>query len=136
MPLGHLGINVSDLDRSRAYYRAVLPALGFEEFLDHDDEFAWRPAGGKLGTYLFFYPSTEASTYSREHTGLQHLAFIVSSWEAVDSARDLAASLGSTIVHEPKEWPEYPPPYYASFWLDPDGILLEAVCHKAATQPS
>lgn len=134
MPLGHLGINVSDLERSRSYYRAVLPNLGFEEFLDHDDEFAWRPADGKVGTFLFFYPSTEPSTYSREQTGLQHLAFIVPTWEAVDEARNLAASLGSTIVHEPKEWPEYPPPYYATFWLDPDGLLLEAVCHKSATQ--
>jgi hypothetical protein len=23
----------------------------------------------------------------------------------------------------------YPPPYYATFWLDPFGMMLEAVCH-------
>lgn len=132
MPLGHLGINVSDLARSRAYYAQLLPTLGFEVFLDNPDEFAYRPAGGKVGTFLFFYPSTIASTFSREHTGLQHLAFIVPSRSAVESARDLAIELGSEIVHQPKEWPEYPPPYFACFWLDPDGILLEAVCHKDA----
>ena len=30
---------------------------------------------------------------------------------------------------EPQHFPEYPPPYYATFWLDPFGFMLEAVCH-------
>jgi hypothetical protein len=40
-----------------------------------------------------------------------------------------ALQLGSREVHAPQEWPQYPPPYFASFWLDPCGIMLEAVCH-------
>ena len=108
MPLGHLGVNVSDLERSRTYYRRLLPVLGFEQFLDNDDEFAWRPEAGKVGTYLFFYPATDpgadtaegggAQAYSRERTGLQHLAFIVGSRAAVMEARDLAVELGSRNI--------------------------------------
>lgn len=128
MPLGHLGINVSDLDRSRRYYGAILPALGFEPFLDHDDEFAWRPVGGKPGTYLFFYPATDGR-YDGDATGLQHLAFIVRTRADVDTAAQTAGAVGSDVVHEPQAWPQYPPPYYATFWRDPDGIMLEAVCH-------
>lgn len=127
--LGHLGINVPDLDRARSYYAALMPTLGYESFLDHDDEFAWRPADGRRGTYLFFYPSTEPGEYCHERTGLQHLAFIVPTRSAVTEARRVAAGLGSEIVHEPRDWPEYPPPYHACFWLDPFGFLLEAVCH-------
>jgi catechol 2,3-dioxygenase-like lactoylglutathione lyase family enzyme len=130
MPLGHLGINVSDLDRSRTYYAKLLPTFGFEQFLDNDDEFAWRPAGGKVGTYLFFYPSLETGSYSADRTGLQHLAFIVATKQAVEEASVLATKLGSSIEHQPQDWPQYPPPYFATFWRDPDGILLEAVCHK------
>ena len=131
MPLGHLGINVSDLKRSRSYYQQLLPVLGFEQFLDNDDEFAWRPSGGKVGTYLFFYPTTdEVLEYSRERTGLQHLAFMVPTRAAVLEARNLAVELGSEVVHEPQDWPQYPPPYHAAFWLDPDHILLETVCHR------
>ena len=37
--------------------------------------------------------------------------------------------VGSDVVHPPREFPDYPPPYYATFWLDPFGIMLEAVCH-------
>jgi hypothetical protein len=56
--LGHLGINVVELRAAKTYYDALLPLLGFTEFVSTDDEFAYRPAGGKPGTYLFFYPST------------------------------------------------------------------------------
>jgi hypothetical protein len=56
--LGHLGINVVELRAAKTYYDALLPLLGFTEFVSADDEFAYRPAGGKPGTYLFFYPST------------------------------------------------------------------------------
>jgi len=73
--LGHLGIHVVDLRAAKAYYDALLPLLGFTEFVSADDEFAYRPAGGKPGTYLFFYPSTEDSDTSQQRTGLQHLAF-------------------------------------------------------------
>ena len=37
--------------------------------------------------------------------------------------------LGSEVVHPPRVFPEYPEPYFATFWLDPFGMMLEAVCH-------
>jgi hypothetical protein len=37
---------------------------------------------------------------------------------------------GEEVLHPPRHWPEYPPPYYATFWLDPFGFMLEAVCHR------
>ena len=125
--LGHLGLNVPDLEQARHYYRQLMPTLDFEVFLDDPDQFAYRPTGGKPGTYLFFYPSPQP--YSADAAGLQHLAFMVPTRTRVTEARHLAASLGSEIVHEPAEWPQYPPPYYATFWRDPCGFLLEAVCH-------
>jgi hypothetical protein len=33
------------------------------------------------------------------------------------------------VLHAPQEFPEYAPPYFATFWLDPFGFMLEAVCH-------
>lgn len=36
------------------------------------------------------------------------------------------------MLHEPQEFPEYPPLHYATFWLDPFGLMLEAVCHYDA----
>jgi len=127
--LGHLGLNVPDLDVARAYYRELMPALGFEPFLDAADQFAFMPAGGKRGTFLFFYPATDDGPFSRHRSGLQHLAFMVPTRQAVRDVHALARRLGSEVVHPPQEWPQYPPPYFAAFWLDPFGFMIEAVCH-------
>jgi catechol 2,3-dioxygenase-like lactoylglutathione lyase family enzyme len=132
--LGHLGINVPDLSASKTYYDVVMPLLGFDEFLTAPDEFAYRPAGGKPGTYLFFYPSADASRHSRHRTGLQHLAFIMRSRSLVHDIHELVAAtliprFGGEILHRPQVFPQYPQPYFATFWLDPWGLMLEAVCH-------
>ena len=81
--LGHIGVNVADLGAAKAYYDEIMPLLGFEPFLSADDEFAFRPAAGKRGTYLFFYPAAEPGAFSRHRAGLQHLAFMVPSHGAV-----------------------------------------------------
>jgi catechol 2,3-dioxygenase-like lactoylglutathione lyase family enzyme len=131
--LGHVGVNVPDLRMAKRYYEAVMPLLGFESFLDADDEFAYRPAAGKPGTYLFFYPAAEESQYSRHQTGLQHLAFMVPTRSTVVEVSGLLAKLspqfGGRVLHEPQVFPQYPQPYFAMFWLDPWGLMLEAVCH-------
>jgi catechol 2,3-dioxygenase-like lactoylglutathione lyase family enzyme len=127
--LGHLGLNVPDLAAARAYYGELLPALGFAPFLDADDQFAFMPAGGKRGTFLFFYPAAEDGPFSRRRSGLQHLAFMVPARQTVHDVHALALKLGSEAVHPPQEWPQYPPPYFAAFWLDPFGFMIEAVCH-------
>lgn len=127
--LGHLGVNVPDLRRAEAYYSRVMPLLGFESFLASETEMAFMPAGGKRGTYLFFYAAQEHATYSRHQTGLQHLAFMVPTRSTVREVRRRVSELGSEIVHEPQDFPQYPPPYFATFWLDPFGLMLEAVCH-------
>lgn len=127
--LGHLGINVPDLAAAKRYYDQLMPMFEFDEFFSRLDEFAYLPAQGKRGTYLFFYPSGRDGEFSRHQTGLQHLAFMVKTRAEVDAAYDVAGRLGSESVHPPREFPEYPPPYYAAFWLDPFGIMIEAVCH-------
>ena len=48
---------------------------------------------------------------------------------ALGALRVLVRELGSEVVLEPQELPQYPPPYYATFWRDPHGFVLEAVCH-------
>ena len=128
--LGHLGLNVPDLAEARRYYGGLMPLVGYEPFFETTDEFSFMPAEGKRGTFLFFYPVTPDRPYDRTDTvGIQHLAFAVRTRSDVRAVHDWAAAQGSEVLHAPREFPEYPPPYFATFWLDPFGIMLEAVCH-------
>jgi catechol-2,3-dioxygenase len=127
--LGHVGVNVPDLGQAAAYYGTLMPLLQYEPFPTAEDAVAFMPAEGKRGAYLFFYEATEDRRYTREATGLQHLAFIVPTRGAVHDMHAHVVRTDGAVVHPPQEWPQYPPPYFATFWLDPFGIMLEAVCH-------
>ena len=129
MPIGHIGLNVYDLVAAKSYYDELMPQLGFEPFIADDRHFSYRPADGKVGAFLFFY-SANGPGYDRRAEGLQHMAFIVKSRAAVDSVFGWAMGNGGTAVRVPQELPQYHPGYYAAFWQDPHGFLLEAVCHR------
>ena len=126
--LGHLGVNVTDLDRSKAYYDRMMPLLGYEPYLSDDRQFAYRPADRQRGPALFFYPALEPGPVSRHRPGLQHLAFVLQTRQLVCAAHDAVREMGGEVVHGPQPFPQYRPHYYAAFWLDPEGIMLEALC--------
>ncbi|HJR46302.1 MAG TPA: VOC family protein [Actinomycetota bacterium] len=128
--LDHLGINVPDLAAAKGYYDVMMPVLGFEPFFISDKEFSYRPAGGKPGTVIFFYAAPDASDYSRRRVGLQHLAFRARTRPEVDAAHAKAVELGNDIIFEPQMFPKYHENYYAAFWHDPHGFMLESVCQK------
>jgi catechol 2,3-dioxygenase-like lactoylglutathione lyase family enzyme len=127
--LGHLGLNVPDLIAAKNYYDELMPLVGFEPFFDAADEFAYKPADNRPGTYLFFYPAKSPDPYSPDRTGLQHLAFMVRRRSLVDRVHHHVVSLCGNVIHAPQHFPQYPGHYYATFWSDPFGIKLEAVCH-------
>ena len=68
-------------------------------------------------------------TVQRRRPGsLHHLAFRAGSRAEVDRLHASLVEIGATIVHPPREYPEYTPPgYYAVFFKDPDGIQYEVV---------
>lgn len=134
MPLGHLGVSVPDLPAAKAYYDELMPLLGYEPFHATGDEFSYQPVDGKAGARMFFYPTLESSDYSRHRTGLQHLAFMVRTRAGVDAVHAWVVAREGEVLHPPKEWPEYHEGYYATFWLDPHGFMLEAVCHRDQSQ--
>ena len=128
--LDHLGLNVPDLGAAKSYYDKLMPFMGMEPFFITEDEFSYQPADGKPGTRLFFYRAPLPNGYVRKHEGLQHMAFRARSRDQVDDAHGKALELGSEILFSPRLFPKYHENYYASFWFDPHGFLLEIVCHK------
>lgn len=127
--LGHIGVSVPDLASAQPYYDELMELVGFEPFPGAVDAVAYRPAGGRPGTYLFLYRAGHDGPYDREAVGLQHLAFMVATRSAVHRVHEWVVARSGTVLHPPQEFPRYPPPYFATFWLDPQGFKLEAVCH-------
>jgi len=127
--IDHIGIGVPDLAAAKRYYDELMPILGLRPWFptSPDGTFNFGPDGAR-GPQLFFYQALEPDTHSRHGTGLQHLSFMVASRAVVREAHDWARTQRAEIVHEPREFPEYGE-HYATFWLDPHGFMLEAVCH-------
>ena len=73
--------------------------------------------------------------FSRHKPGLQHLAFMVSTRSVVREVHDWVKGTHGEILHEPQEFPQYPPPYYATFWLDPFGSCWRPCATTTATEP-
>jgi catechol 2,3-dioxygenase-like lactoylglutathione lyase family enzyme len=128
--IDHIGIGVPDLSAAKAYYDELMSVLGLREWFETGPEgpLNYGPDGA-LGSQLFFYKAEEPGEYSRKGAGLHHLAFLVESRDVVRATHKWAHERGDTILDEPAEFPQYGPDCYATYWLDPHGFKLEAVCH-------
>ena len=127
--IDHIGIGVPDLAAAKRYYDELMPVLGLKQWFPTtpDGIFNYGPDGAR-GPQLFFYQTLEPGDYSRHRTGLQHIGFLVASRAIVREAHEWACAHDAEILHAPREFPEYGQ-HYATYWLDPHGIMLEAACH-------
>jgi catechol 2,3-dioxygenase-like lactoylglutathione lyase family enzyme len=120
--IDHLTIGVSDLERSRRFYRLALAPLGFEEmgpWSDERREIAFGVKGADDFAISTQYPPG----------GQLHIAFSADSREAVQAFHATALDAGGSDNGAPGERPEYAEGYYGAFVLDPDGHNVEAVFH-------
>ncbi len=123
--IDHITIGVSDLARSRDFYRHVLTPLGFSEIGmwregAHEVEFGLEEASD-------FAISTAYGTESPSH-----VAFAADRREQVDEFYAAALAAGGRDNGPPGLRPEYSGDYYGAFVLDPDGHNIEAVHHGRA----
>ena len=118
----HVGVNVRDFERSRAFYRQALEPLGLQETMAFEE---WKAAAfGPEGKYEFWVAQREP--YG---TGT-HVAFSCEDRETVDAFHAAALAAGGTDNGPAGIREHYHPTYYGAFVLDPDGNNIEAVCHK------
>jgi catechol 2,3-dioxygenase-like lactoylglutathione lyase family enzyme len=120
--LDHIGLKVHDFARSRAFYKAVLEAVGMKlltEF-EHDGH---HHAGFGRERPVFWIGD------SRETAGKAHVAFAARSRSEVEAFHAIAVSAGGKDNGAPGLRPVYHPDYFGAFVLDPDGNNVEAVFH-------
>ena len=123
--LDHVGIKVSDLDRSLPFYREALATLGISVLADFSMGRERHVGFGK--EHPSFWLSNGA-----QGRGETHVAFIAASRAEVEAFYSVALSMGGRDNGAPGLRAHYHPNYYGAFVLDPDGHNIEAVCHAPA----
>jgi len=124
--LDHIGLAVSDLDRSRAFYEAALKPLGVGVVMEVTAEETGADAHAGFGEDRkpYFWIGTGAKA-----KGGMHVAFTAPTRAAVGAFHAAALAAGGRDNGAPGLRPHYHPNYYGAFVLDPDGNNVEAVCH-------
>ena len=125
--LDHVGLEVSDYERSKAFYAAALEPLGVRLLMEIADSAAGFGEETEYGPKPYFWIGSRGRPLV---TGA-HVAFSARDRETVDAFHAAALAAGATDNGAPDPRPIYHPHYYGAFVLDPDGNNVEAVCHRA-----
>lgn len=121
--LDHLGVQCADLDRSVAFYDAVLAPLGYRQLLNYQVAIGY----GAEKPDFWLGRLTEGAGFREAHIG-----FAAADRAAVDAFFAAAVGQGAEVLHAPAVHPEYHEHYYGAFVRDPDGNNVEAVSHLPA----
>ncbi|MEO7865763.1 MAG: VOC family protein [Sphingomicrobium sp.] len=126
--IDHIGFAVADAERSRTFYEAALAPLGITLIMSVTPE---QTASGGTGhgfgsdgkPYFWFGDNDKVGEGS-------HIAFAANTRAEVDAFYQAALAAGGRDNGSPGLRPQYHPDYYGAFVLDPDGMNIEAVCHR------
>ena len=124
----HVDLVVSSIERSLAFYSALLGPLGFHRVSEVEGERGetiWYLSGPGTSVGLREAQS-ESGEHDRYRIGLHHLAFEAVSRSDVDECAAWLRTHDVELESEPQEY-TYSPGYYAVFFYDPDGLKLEIV---------
>lgn len=125
--IDHMGITVSDIKKSEAFYSLTLGPLGYVlcKNSPRSVSFGVREGHGKSADPgADFWLSKGAPLTPRAH-----FAFNAASCMDVDAFFVASLAAGGIENGAPGLREHYHPNYYAAFVLDPDGYNIEAICH-------
>lgn len=130
--LGHVLVNVRDIERAKAFYCGILGFTVLEQDPDHGGLFLTL---GNYGNTLDLFPSTDPDKYpqpkaqlgvkTREGLGVRHIAFAVESEQDLKEAyfglQKAGVEIYRTVDHTSQK---------SVYFYDPDGNLLEIVWER------
>ena len=121
MIIDHIGLVVSDYQKSKEFYASCLAPLDIHLVMEFE---GWAGFGRNGKPEFWFGPNGEA------HKSM-HIAFSAETRDQVDKFYQAALAAGGKDNGAPGIREIYHPSYYGAFVYDPDGHNIEAVCHRS-----
>ena len=124
--IGHVGIEVSNLNNSKKFYNALFNRLGFKTIMDSNDGVAFSNEN-----FSVWIGQLEKARVKREPpTGdefvvLDHLAIQVKDKDAAYDIEKEMKKKGYEALFPCEEHPMFEPGYYAVSFCDPDNYVIE-----------
>ena len=123
MIIDHIGLEVSDYERSKEFFSKALAPLGIELVMEVQ---GW--AGfGKDGK-----PELRFGAHAEKQRPM-HIAFVAENREQVRAFHKAGLRAGGKDNGAPGVREIYHPNCYGAFVIGPDGHNIEAVCHTPET---
>jgi catechol 2,3-dioxygenase-like lactoylglutathione lyase family enzyme len=120
MIIDHIGLTVSDYERSKQFFCRALAPLGIELIMEVQ---GWAGLGKSGKPELWFGAGAHA------HAPM-HIAFIADDRDQVRAFHVAALAAGGSDNGALGIREVYHPNYYGAFVIGPDGHNVEAVCHR------
>ena len=117
--IDHLELKTRDMAASLRFYGDLLAPLGYRQKVDG------KAKGFGDETRLDFFLVEGAPA------GDAHFAFEAQSRSLVDQVYEVGREAGHALDQAPALAPHVHPNYYAGYLRDPDGRLVEFVCHAS-----
>lgn len=124
LEIGHIGLNVSDLTRSVAFYGEIFELKTIHEHHDAGKDYAFL--SNNDGLLLTLWRQSEGE-FSTQTPGLHHLALQVESVEEVRAFEEKLRASSVPLIYDGLVAHAEGADSGGIYFLDPDGIRLE-VC--------
>ena len=113
--LHYASLKVADLERSGAFYDAILNPLSWRRQLEDDSAISWG----------MIKPEFVITKADSQRPGFGTISFPTKSIPAVKASFESGVANGGESVAEPGSPPEFGPGNYAARMADPDGYVVE-----------
>jgi catechol 2,3-dioxygenase-like lactoylglutathione lyase family enzyme len=124
----HIHLNVSNAKKSLPFYKDLLGYLRYK-IVDESREHIGTSNGTTDLWIVQAHRQRLKGPFRRQETGLNHIAFRVSTQKSVDRFvhKFLEPKKLKPLYGSPRHFPEYRKGYYAVYFEDPDRVKLEVV---------
>lgn len=126
---GHVGLNVTNLERSLAFYCEVFDFEVMEEGQEGGRRWAFLGRDNRLLVTLW---QQSQGTFAADRPGLHHLSFEVDTIEEVKATEEVLRTLGAEFAYDGVVPHGESGSSGGIFFTDPDGIRLEVYAPTGA----